>query len=338
MFGRRIYLFSLFFISFIIFNNSFSQELNLKKLSENLYAVFGGGGNCTFFVTEEGVLLVDSKTSPSLGKELLKKIREVTDKEIKYLVYTHYHGDHIQGAQVFEGAKVVSHINTKKNITQIAIPRMEEMKLKILPEQIKSAKEKLEKLKAENSPEIKKAEDELSSLERRLKDIESLKIILPDITIDTREVIRLGGKEIVLFYSGRGHTDGDLIIYFPSEKVIHMGDLVFNNIIPYIDYQGGSSTENWIKILEDLEKEDVRTVIPGHGEIGDKGILKAQKEYLVDLREEVKKYFDKGLTLEEVIKRADLPKYKDLEGYKQRFSRNVEAVFREFMEKNSQKI
>ncbi len=324
------YLFLIFW--FLSLNVAFPQELTLKKLSENLFAVVGGGGNCAFFVTDEGVLLIDSKTSPSLGEDLLKKIREVTDKEVKYLVFTHYHGDHIQGAQVFGTATIVSHSNTKKNIEKITIPRIEEVKTKTLPEQIKSAKEKVEKLGAENSPDLKKAEEELSSLERRLKDIENLRISLPQITVEKRDSIKLGGKEIILFYSGRGHTDGDLMVYFPSEKTIHMGDLVFNNIIPYIDFQGGSSTENWIKILEEVEKMELEIVIPGHGEIGDKSILRKEAEYLKALRNEVKKHVDEGLPLEEVIKRAELPAYKNMEGYTQRFSRNVEAVYRELKE------
>lgn len=103
-----------------------------------------------------------------MGENLLKRIREVTDKEIKYLILTHYHGDHIQGAQVFKEAVIISHSNTKKNIEKIKIPRIEEAKTKSLPAQIKSAKEKVEKFRAENNPELKKAGEELSFLERRL--------------------------------------------------------------------------------------------------------------------------------------------------------------------------
>lgn len=321
------------FMSFLLFLNlAFSQGLTLKKLTDNLYAVSGGGGNCAFLVTDEGVLLVDSKTSPSLGEELLRKVREVTEKEIKYLVFTHYHGDHIQGAQIFEKSTVISHGNTRKNIEKITIPRIEEMK-RNLPEQIKSAREKVEKFRTENNPELKKAEEELASLERRWKDLENLKIIIPQVIVEDRYSIKLGGKEIVLFYSGKGHTDGDLLVYFPSEKTIHMGDLLFNNIIPVIDFQGGSNTENWIRILEEVEKMDLQIVIPGHGEIGDKSILRAQAEYLKLLRNEVKKLIDQGLSLQEAIDKAELPAYKGMDGYAQRFPRNVEAVYREFKER-----
>lgn len=325
-------LFVIFIFSILLLNSAFSQQLALKKLTENLYAVTGGGGNCAFLVTDEGVLVVDSKTSPSLGEQLLKKIREITDKEIKYLVFTHYHGDHIQGAQIFEKSTVISHSNTKRNIEKITIPRIEELKTKTLPEQIESVKERVEKLKAENSPELKKAEEDLFNLERRLKDIENLKIVQPQLTVEKSYSVKIGMKEVVLFYSGRGHTDGDLIVYFPSEKTIHMGDLLFNNIIPVIDFQGGSNTENWIKILEEVEKMDVETIIPGHGEIGDKTILRSQAEYLKALRNEVKQLIDEGLSLEDTIKKAELPAYKNMDGYNQRFPRNVEAVYREFKE------
>lgn len=326
--------FSYLFLTFCLFllNIAFPQELTLKKLTENLFAVTGGGRNCAFFVTDEGILLIDSKSSPSLGEDLLKRIREVTDREIKYLIFTHYHGDHIQGAQVFKEAVIISHSNTKKNIEKITLPRIEEAKTKSLPAQIKLAREKVEKFRAENNPELKKAEEEFSSLERRLKDIENLSISLPSLTVENRYSIKIGGKEIVLIYSGRGHTDGDLMVYFPSEKTIHMGDLAFNNIIPYIDFQGGSSTENWIKILEEVEKMELEIVIPGHGEIGDKSILRKQAEYLKALRKEVKKYVDEGASLEDTMNKAELPEFKGMEGYAQRFSRNVEAVWRELKE------
>ncbi len=323
------FLFLLFIFSLFVS----AQELSLKKLKDNFYAILGGGGNVAFMVTKEGVLVVDSKTSPALGERLLEKIRSVTDKEIKYLIFTHYHGDHIQGAQVLEpSVTFISHVNTRNNIEKITLPRLEEIRTKLLPQQIEQIKKKIEELKVQKSPELEKAEEELRTTERRWKNMENLKIILPEKTVENKTSIFLGEKEIVLLYLGRGHTNGDLIVYFPSEKIIHMGDLVFNNIIPYIDFQGGSSTENWIKILEEVEKMDLEIVIPGHGEIGDKSILRAQSEYLKTLREEVKKFVEQGISLEETVKRAELPKYKNLDGYSQRLSRNVEAVYRELKE------
>jgi cyclase len=311
-----------------------AEELTLEKITDNLYMIMGGGGNVAFLVTEEGVLVVDSKTFPYQGEEVVDKIRQVTDKEIKYLIYTHYHGDHVQGGQSFpQSALFVAHANTAKNMETLGLSRIKSGKTRY-QEQLNKIEKKVETLRAEKSPKLKQAEEELSLVRARAKVYERLQLVFPEMTFHKKSVIYLGGNKVKLIYLGGGHTNGDILVYFPQEKVIHMGDLLFNNIVPYIDRSAGSDTGNWINILKKVaEMEKVEKVIPGHGELTDKKGLLALADYLSDLRAEVKGYIEQGATLEEIKKKISLPKYQKMEGYSRRLSANVEAVYEELTAK-----
>ncbi|MCD6452594.1 MAG: MBL fold metallo-hydrolase [Acidobacteria bacterium] len=323
-----------FFILLLFSPAGRGEELTLERVSANLYLIYGGGGNVAFLVTEEGVLVVDSKTFPYQGEEVVAKIRQVTKKPIRYLIFTHYHGDHIQGAQSFpESAVVISHINTLRNIERFSLPGLERAK-KRYGEELKKVEQKVKELREEKSPKLKEAEKELELIQRRLKEYQRLRLVSPEVVFERKMIIRFGGEDVELLYSGCGHTDGDILVYFPKEKAIHMGDLLFNNIIPYIDRRASSDTENWIKILEKVMTMDgVEKVIPGHGKLTDKKGLIAQADYLKDLRAEVKKYIERGASLEETKEKLKLPKYEKMEGYTRRLSANVEAVYKEMTKK-----
>ena len=311
-----------------------TEDLELRQITENLYSIFGKGGNVAFLVTDDGVLVVDSGTYPSAGKELVEKIGQVTDKEIKYLVITHYHGDHTQGAQYFPSeAVVISHANTRKNLEKLQMPRIEAALGGGFDKRLKAAEEKVEKLKSEENPELEKAVEDLESLKSHIQEYRDLRLVLPETILFSDTTIHLGGHDVELLYMGRGHTDGDLIVYFPSEKAVHMGDLLFHRMIPYIEREAGSDTENWIRILEHVAKMDVEKVIPGHGEITDRNGLLAKAEYLKSLRAEVGRFIENNASLDETMGKIDLPGFHDLEGYADQLGQNVGAVYEELSER-----
>lgn len=302
-----ITIFLLFFISLI--GNCLNEEFKLEKVTEHLYVISSDlGGNTAFLITEEGVVVVDAKYFPYQGEQIVSKIREVTDKPIRYLIYTHYHGDHTQGAQAFPPSTlIIAHINTYKNMKTDGLPRIEKDKSIYFPEQLKALEEKVEKLKAEQSPELQKATEELELKRFQIKDYERLKLIYPHITFVEKASIHLGGQKIELLYMGSAHTDGDILVYFPSEKAIHMGDILSwpgeeeekiksLDIIRYLERMKTEqikhiikSMENEIKILEKAAETDFEKAIPGHGKITDKNGVRTQIEYAKKLLIEVKK-------------------------------------------------
>jgi cyclase len=99
----------------------------------------------------------------------------------------------------------------------------------------------------------------------------------------------LGGKEVRARYLGRGHTNGDAVIYFPSERVLHTGDLCMTTGgPPFIDYSAGGSLVDWDKTLEQALQYDFDTVIPGHGPVSKKADLVKWRQTIINLRNKSK--------------------------------------------------
>ena len=111
----------------------------------------------------------------------------------------------------------------------------------------------------------------------------------------------LGGKEVRARYFGRGHTNGDVLIYFPALKVLHTGDLMAGSS-PLIDYAGGGSLVEWTATLDAALSMDFDTVIPGHGPIAKKADLKKYRDNVEKLRTEVTGLIRRGTAKEEIAK------------------------------------
>jgi cyclase len=111
---------------------------------------------------------------------------------------------------------------------------------------------------------------------------------LPRITFSDETQVFLGGKEVLAKHVGRGHTNGDAVIYFPSERVLHTGDLFVNGGTPFVDYSAGASIVEWDKTLERALEFDFDTVIPGHGPVAKKADLVKWRQTLATLRAHAK--------------------------------------------------
>ena len=128
-------------------------------------------------------------------------------------------------------------------------------------------------------------------------------VAAPTVTFERELRLYLDEKPIEVFHLARGHTNGDSVVYFPSEKVIHMGDLYFNGLHPYIDRGAGASTREWIQFLSQvLQKVAPETqFIPGHGPVSDAEGLKVFRDYLKELRSKVAEAMAAGKTRQEAI-------------------------------------
>jgi glyoxylase-like metal-dependent hydrolase (beta-lactamase superfamily II) len=111
---------------------------------------------------------------------------------------------------------------------------------------------------------------------------------LPRVTFSDETQVFLGGKEVRARHLGRGHTNGDAVIYFPSERVLHTGDLFVNGGAPFIDYANGGSLVEWDKTLELAQQYDVDKVIPGHGPVATKADFVKWRQTLATLRSRAK--------------------------------------------------
>jgi|SRR5688572_11490130 len=121
----------------------------------------------------------------------------------------------------------------------------------------------------------------------------------PTITFDDRTAIFLGGVEVRLLWLGRGHTNGDTVIYFPDLKTVHVGDLIIDGM-PVIDYPGGGSAIEFLTTIDNLLKVDFDAVIPGHGKVMTKDDVRAYRVRFQTMNDRLRALIRSGVTKEQL--------------------------------------
>jgi glyoxylase-like metal-dependent hydrolase (beta-lactamase superfamily II) len=306
------------------------SESNLDTISDNLYMISGFGGNVAFLVAEETILVVDGGYSPSYGKQILEIIRTVSDKPIEYVVITHYHPDHIRGIQSYpETAKVIAHEKLAGNISTLGQDRLNNDIENRYPEYIADLQEQIDNYEENIETTLAELRTSITDTKEQLAELKTVKLVTPDITFSDSLIIELEGEQVLLHYFGPGHTSGNTIVHFTKQKTIHLGDLFFNDAFPYIDFEAGSNTENWIWILKRVIDWELAAVIPGHGDLADKGSIQKEINYLTDLREAVSQAISAGKTLEESKSEIKLDRYDDY-NWPYYLPIGIDAVYKEF--------
>ena len=224
-------------------------QIKVTKVSGNIYMLEGSGGNIAASVGEDGIVIVDDQYAPLADKiaTALKAIG-VTDKPVRFVINTHYHGDHTGGNLPFAtgGSTVIAQDNVRKRLETGG-------KAGIGPV-----------MTMEQKPAPKGA--------------------LPIITFDHDVTVHLNGEDIRALHFPAGHTDGDAIVFFPNANVVHMGDDFVRYGYPFIDVIAGGSVQGMIDACDKvaaLLPVDVK-VIPGHGQIS---TLADVREYSLMLKE-----------------------------------------------------
>ena len=257
----------------------FAGEVKTINVLKDVYTITDGDGvdsNTTFIITTEGVIIIDTRPTPSEARKVLKEIRKLTDLPIVYTINTHYHGDHTFGNQVFKSSKsIIAHKNVRDTL-------------------------------------INSGQDHLSLFKTfGLPGMDEVEVTPPNILYEKEMEIWLGGYRLQLIYHGKGHTNGDTIIFIDQLRTVITGDLVFNKKIPYM---ADAYIEEWIKSLKYIELLKNETVIPGHGPIGGRPTVIAMKHYLIDLKESVLQQLNDKKSLEETQSAVEpilRKKYKD---------------------------
>jgi glyoxylase-like metal-dependent hydrolase (beta-lactamase superfamily II) len=270
---------------------------------------------------------VDDKFE-DVAQEIISEVKKVTDKPIRFLINTHHHGDHTGGNVVFfKITTILAHHNVRQ---QLSMAR--EQALKTLPDRIAQLEKQLAEAEKNASPQAAQMKPQLENARRALDSAQRVKIeeTLPALTFDSEVRLYLSGEEIQTFHVKRGHTNSDSIVYFPKQKLVHMGDL-FVRGYPLIDVRGGGSSREWIETLDGVLKrlDPATQVIPGHGDIAGVPQLAEFKQYLIDLRAAVKKAIDDGLSKEQSAQSIKLEQYKFPTGNPQGLTANINTVYDE---------
>lgn len=245
-----------------------------------MYAVVGDTGrgvegrpNAGFVVTDEGVVVIDALASPRQGEQLVRTIRGVTDRPIRWLVLTHHHPDHHFGAVVLRqaGARVIAHPDKRT-------------------------------LAAEGG------EDALIADWVRVVGLDAMRGFefanTPDRPVTGEDTLRLGGRTIVVMHPGAGHSAGDLLVWLPKERVLFAGDvLVEDGVSMVVD---GSSGE-LLRVLDRVDSLGAAALVPGHGAIPRRPseLVRRTREYLTSLQGEMRAAVEKAVPMRRAL--AALP-------------------------------
>ena len=314
------------------------QELfELQPVADGVYAALARprtpiNCNAAVVVYDEGVLVVDTHSRPSSADALIRQIRSVTDKPVRYAVNSHFHWDHAQGNRAYPVAfpkqvAIVSSEATRTNLIEMGMQRVKDQ-IEAGPRQIAELERRIaaEKDKAARAT----LEGELAQQQAYLAEIRSLELTLPDLTFDKSMILHRPDRDIVLLFLGRGHTSGDVVAYLPKQRVVATGDLLHG----WMPFMGDSYPPEWVATLDALDKLDFDHIIGGHGSVKPKSHLRFFRNYISDLIDAVRAARGRGETLEQAqssVAAALKPKYDA--GMDGRFAgsvaANIEKVYKD---------
>lgn len=323
----------LVFVLLIIVQNTNCQELyETSEVSDNLYVIENPeGGNIAFLITRKGIVVIDAGANPNNADRIIETIKSISDKPIKYLILTHLHGDHVYGLSSFpKDIKVIAHNYLESNYIKFNQSRIKSYTDSILPNYLKNVQQELESMNDLNSEEYISLKETYDLNKNYLENIKRIEFRKPDITFDDYYMLKLGGERIMLEYTGPCHTNDNIVVKFSNHNVIHTGDLVFSKEFPYTINEHGVDIYNWIKTLDDLFKENIVTVIPGHGASDNKYALKDQADYFKQLAQKIERLKNDGFSLSEIIERFKPEDY-DLKGNEDQLPVNITVVYNQLI-------
>jgi glyoxylase-like metal-dependent hydrolase (beta-lactamase superfamily II) len=246
-------------------------DIVTTDLGQGVYMLTGAGGNIGLFSGEDGHLVIDDQFD-YMVPNILAAVKAIADKPIKYVVNTHYHGDHAGGnVEMHEhGADIVAHDNVRKRLST--------------PTENKQWGRTTQPMAAEAWPVI---------------------------TYSNASSLYMNDGSVKLVHAPNGHTDGDSLVYFMPANVLHMGDNFFFEMLPYIDVDGGGSINGMIAAHDlalSMTNDDTK-IIPGHGALASKADLQKTRDMLADIRSIVQAGIDAGEDVDTLVARNPLEKY-----------------------------
>ncbi|QUS38610.1 MBL fold metallo-hydrolase [Tardiphaga alba] len=237
-------------------------EIKTTDLGDGVYMLEGMGGNITLATAKSGAILIDSQFAP-LHDKIKAAIAKVTPQPVKYLVNTHFHGDHTGGNEAFakDGATIVANVKLKTKLRKGSINFL---------------------TGGQNPPAPKAA--------------------WPATTYTNQLKLSLRGRIAELRHIKNAHTDGDTYVYLKSANVIATGDTFTNGRYPNIDVLNGGNIKGMIAAADTYLRlsNDKTKIVPGHGPLGDKAALTAYRDMLITARDRIAKLVKAGKSEDEV--------------------------------------
>lgn len=239
-------------------------QIVVQGITDNIFMLQGQGGNIAVVKDEGGLWMIDDQFAP-LTEKIVRACKSISDSEIKFVLNTHWHGDHTGGNENMrgEGAVIIAHENVRKRMNSEQFMSLWDAKVPA-----------------------------------------SSKAALPEITFTEDIQFYSHDEQVSVIHMPNAHTDGDAIVHFPESNVIHMGDLYFQGTYPFIDIDAGGSIDGIIagveKTIALCDKETV--LIPGHGRLSNRSELQDYLDMLTGVRDKIYKGIKYKVSLEQMIK------------------------------------
>jgi glyoxylase-like metal-dependent hydrolase (beta-lactamase superfamily II) len=233
------------------------------RVRDGIYMLTGMGGNIGVSAGEDGIFLIDDQYAPLTGR-IKAALAEISDRPVRFVINTHWHGDHTGGNENLgkEGVVIVAHDNVYQRMSRENFSAAFNV---LVPPSPRAA--------------------------------------LPVITFNDTVTFHLNGATIRALYQPNAHTDGDSVLHFVEANVLHTGDLWFNGMYPFIDVESNGSLDGVIRAVENILAiaDDGTRIMPGHGPLGDKAALTGYLAMLKEVRRRVGRLIDEGRTLDEIL-------------------------------------
>ena len=316
----------------------FSTNFELIKLTGGVFACIhkiGGKAICNAGIIDNGeeTIIFDTFLSPVTAEEIPDIIAHHGLSPIKYVVNSHFHNDHIRGNQVFE-----------PGVTIISTKRTMELIKENEPDQIKfEAEFAEERFRYYDSLRHAFEGDTTSRAYKQImmwvpyyeiltKSSEEVQTRLPTLTFNDSMNLNGSKRKVQLISNGKGHTENDLILYLPDDRILYTGDLVFNNCHPYL---GHGYSEEWKDWLDEMLTMDIEVLVPGHGELGDLNTAEQMIRYIEDLEILANSMIRDSLTVEQ-INEVEIPESYRTWWFERFFAYNLSFMYTAITDSNQE--
>ncbi|RMF13837.1 MAG: MBL fold metallo-hydrolase [Alphaproteobacteria bacterium] len=249
------------------------KQVTFARLSEHAFAYTAEGDpNTGVIITDEGVLVVDTQATPEMARDVIRRIREVSDAPIRYVVLSHYHAVRVLGASAYGAHDIIA----SRGTFELIVERGEA-----------DFKSELERF-----PRLFRGADSIPGL------------TWPTLVFERELTVFMGGVEIRILHLGRGHTKGDTVVWLPEERVLFSGDLVEYGATPYT---GDAYLKDWPKTLEKLAELQPAALVPGRGDALTtpetvRAALEGTRAFITELYESAEQGRRAGKSLKEVYR------------------------------------
>jgi glyoxylase-like metal-dependent hydrolase (beta-lactamase superfamily II) len=281
-------------------------RFDVRKVADGVHAAVAApaykvNSNTAIIESDDGVVIVDTHSKPSAARVIVERLREVTTKPVRYVVNTHFHWDHWHGNEIYPaaypGAEIASNQLTREAMVRKGLKRIQDH-VRQMPTEIARVRAAL--AAATGAEQRAALQAELRLAEAYQAEVAGLRPALPTIAFERTMKLYRRDREIHLLYLGRAHTEGDIFVYLPKEKVVITGDAV----IGWTPFMGDGYPEDWVATVDRLAELDWTQMIMGHGEPAGRDWLRTFRGYVHDVVEAVREEVARGATLDEVKQRV----------------------------------